>query len=293
MKSTSLSVVCALSLVSALASAQGQGPARRSSITGDVTIHENFESKALGNKRSLRVYLPPQYKSEPNRKFPVLYMHDGQNCFDGMTSYIPNEEWRADEAAESLIGAGLIEPIIIVAIDNGGAARGDEYLPTKVGPGANAYGGKAPLYTQFVTDEVMPWVNKTYRTLTGPRNTALMGSSFGGVITCYMGMKRPDLFGKLAIMSPSVWVDNRVLLKMVPAEENRPKKDRPLVWVDMGTREGAQGVKDARDLSAAYASAGWKEGKNLWFYVDGHAEHNERAWASRIDTVLRLFFPKK
>ena len=261
---------------------------RVASLTGVIEKLAGFESKTLQNRRNISVYLPPKYAVEKYRRYPVLYMHDGQNVFDGSTSYIPNQEWRADEAAEGLINAGLIEPIIIVGIDNGQAARADEFLPWKIKMGNNEMGGMADLYGKMITDEIMPMVNAKYRTNTGPANTGLLGSSFGGVITSYLGISRPDVFGKLGIVSPSVWVNERQLLKTV-----KPVKNRQRIWIDMGTKEGTGGVADARALFDSYKAAGWREGKDITLVIDGNAEHNELAWSRRMMSILTYLFGKK
>lgn len=261
---------------------------RVASLTGNVEKLVGFESKVLQNRRNISVYLPPQYASDKGRRFPVLYMHDGQNVFDGATSYIPNQEWRADEAAEALIKASLIEPIIIVGIDNGQVARADEYLPWKIKMGNSEVGGKANLYGKMLTDEIMPMVNAKYRTKTGPSNTGLLGSSFGGVITSYLGITRPDVFGKLGIVSPSVWVNGRELLKTV-----KPIKNRQRIWIDMGTKEGSSAVPDAQALFEAYKNAGWKEGKDITLVIDGNAEHNELAWSRRMMSILTYLFGRR
>jgi predicted alpha/beta superfamily hydrolase len=260
-------------------------PVRKSSLTGEIRIHREFPSKSFRNKRNVSVYLPPNYGGETKRRYSVLYMHDGQNVFDGMTSYIPNAEWRADEAAQALIESNAIEPVIIVAIDNAQADRANEFLPTR----SREMGGKAKDYGRFLVEEVMPFVYKTYRTKTGPSNTAIAGSSFGGVITACVGMQYPDVFGKLAILSPSVWWDNRVLLKMVAA---MPKKTNQKIWIDIGTAEGSMAVRDTHELADTYTAKGWKLGKDLFVYVDRDAEHNERAWASRMGEILLTFFRK-
>ena len=267
---------------------QGQ---RVSSLTGNIEKIEGFESKILSNRRNLTVYLPPQYKEETARKFPVVYMHDGQNVFDGMTSYIPNQEWRADEAAEALIQAGMIEPIIIVGIDNGGMARGDEYLPTKIKMRNSEFGGKADLYGKMLTDEIMPLINEKYRAKTGPGNTGLIGSSLGGVVTSYLGITHPEIFGRLGICSPSVWVDDRVLLKLVKPMERKVR--RPRVWLDIGSKEGENGVRDTRDLFDTYVKNGWKPNADVVLYVEQNAEHNELAWSRRMPSILTYLFPKK
>ena len=262
-----------------------------SSLTGNIERFEGFESKALNTKRNISVYLPPSYKTDSKAKYPVIYMHDGQNVFDGATSYIPNQEWRADEAAESLIEAGIIEPLIIVAIDNGGMERGNEYLPTKIKMGNNEMGGKADLYGKMLIDEIMPMVNDRYRTKTGPENTGLIGSSFGGVITCYLGTNHPEVFGRLGILSPSVWVDDKVLLTMVKAPAKKVRK--PRVWMDMGGKEGTDSIKDVRSLFDAYVKQGWKPKSEVICMVEQNAEHNEIAWARRLPSILTYLFPKK
>ena len=261
---------------------------RIASLTGNIEKLAGFESKVLQNRRNISVYLPPQYRTETERRFPVLYMHDGQNIFDGSTSYIPNQEWRADEAAEALIGAGLIEPIIIVGIENGGMERANEYLPWKIRMGNSETGGKADLYGTMMTEELIPMINAKYRTKTGATNTGLLGSSFGGVITSYLGITRPDVFGKLGIVSPSVWVSNRALLSAV-----KPVKNRQRIWIDMGTKEGAGAVSDATALFDAYKAAGWKEGKDITLVIDGNAEHNELAWSRRMMSILTYLFGRK
>ncbi|MBI5706973.1 MAG: alpha/beta hydrolase [Armatimonadetes bacterium] len=267
---------------------QAKPEERRTSLTGVIKAHPAFESKILGNKRDIWVYLPPNYGQEPKRRYPVLYMHDGQNVFDGMTSYIPNMEWRADEAAEALIRAKAIEPILIVAVSNATVERANEYLPTRVTrPNGSGDGGKADLYGRFLTDEVMPFVDKTYRTKKGPQSTGLCGSSFGGVATLHLGLTRPEAFGRLAVVSPSIWWDDQVLLK----ETKALKRKLPLkIWLDMGTLEGLDSVANAELLKDALAEKGWKEGNDLLYYVDVGAKHNEAAWAGRMDAILLFLF---
>jgi len=256
---------------------QTMPPVRVSSRTGEVHQHIGFESKILGNRRDVWVYLPPDYEKSRDR-YPVLYMGDGQNVFDGETSYIPNQEWRADEAAESLIRGKFLPPFIIVAVDNGQAERANEYLPTQ----SRGSGGKVYEFGKFLTQEVMPFVDRTYRTRRGPKNTALCGSSFGGVMTASLGMEYPQVFGKLGIFSPSVWWDNRVLLKMVATKAKPGQR----IYIDMGTREGGGATRDAQDLVKAYEKVGYRLGKDLVYFEDSGAEHNEKAWDHRFPSFL-------
>jgi len=265
------------------------GQERKTSLVGTIQKIPDFQSQALGSSRDLMVYLPPTYEAEPNRRFPVLYMHDGQNVFDGMTSYIPNQEWRADETAEMLIRAGLIEPIIIVAIPNAGMERGNEYLPTRAAIGANQVGGKADLYTKMVADEIKPLIDRSYRTKPDAKNTAVCGSSFGGIITLHMGMSRPNVFGKLIAMSPSIWWDNRTMITRAATWKSRGQR----LWLDTGTLEGEDSVKDTQDFFAALSKAGWKGGRDVACIVESGAKHNEVAWAGRLDAALLFLFPAR
>jgi predicted alpha/beta superfamily hydrolase len=264
---------------------------RVQSLTGNIRHHNNFESKILGNKRNLIVYLPPDYDANPSRRYPVLYMHDGQNIFDGMTSYIPNMEWQADETAERLIKAGKIEPIIIVGVDNGQVERANEYLPTKAQTqfAKEPIGGKADLYGDMLEREVMPLINSTYRTKTGAANTGILGSSFGGVVSYYLGTTRPNVYSRLGVVSPSIWWDDRVLIKKTNAWKSKPPVK---IWLDMGTKEGYEGLKDARNLKWALIRKGFVLGKDLSYMEDSGAMHNEAAWSKRMEPILLFLYGK-
>ncbi|HMS56762.1 MAG TPA: alpha/beta hydrolase-fold protein [Fimbriimonadaceae bacterium] len=258
---------------------------RKPSLTGNIVKHPDFESKFLGNKRDIWVYLPPNYRDEQKRKFPILILHDGQNVFDGMTSFIPNKEWRADETAEAMINAGLMEPIIIVAVSNAGVARGDEYLATRGKAGRTEIGGKGDLYGKFLVDEALPFLAKTYRVDTRPEVTGLCGSSLGGLITLHLGLSTKR-FGRLGVVSPSVWWNNREVLGEVAKAK---LTSRPRIWLDMGGEEGKDGLRDARDLRDVLLKRGWTN-KNLRYYEEPGAQHNEDAWARRFDLILGFLY---
>lgn len=261
------------------------------SLTGDIRTIEAFRSKALGNERAVWVYLPPGYDRPRNAaRYPVLYMHDGQNVFNGLTSYLPNQEWGADEAAQAMVQAGLCRPVIIVAAANAGLARADEYLPTRAQAGSNEVGGKADLYARFLCDELKPYIDKEYRTLTGPEDTAVCGSSFGGILSLHLALSRPDVFGTAGVVSPSVWWDGRIMVKRVQALAERPKVR---LWVDMGTDESASAIADSRALRRAIEAKGWKNGEDFVYAEFPRARHNEQAWRERFGLLLAWMFPPR
>lgn len=255
-------------------------------LTGDVRMHRNFPSEFL-SPRNVLVYLPPGYDTPENktRRYPVLYLHDGQNCFDGATSFIPGKEWRVDEAAQHLIETGQIEPLIIVAAYNTGVERMNEYTPTKDGRGR---GGKADTYGKLLTKELKPFIDSVYRTKRGAEDTALGGSSLGGLVTLHLGLKHSDTFRRLAVLSPSVWWNNKAILKTV---NNLGKRPSTRIWLDIGTAEGFSTLPDTRLLRDALFAKGWAIGKDLAYVEADGAEHNEEAWAARFPSILQYLFP--
>lgn len=294
--STLLAAVASLWLcLAAPAHAQDkqQGPTRVDSITGSVQVLQ-LETKLLPGPRTLRVYLPPGYEQEPRRRYPVLYLQDGQNVFSGLTSFLPNGEWRADEAAQALIEAGLIEPLLIVAIDNGGARRADEYLPTRATVDGREMGGEADRYGKLLVEEIKPHIDATYRTKKDARNTAVGGSSLGAIVSLHLGLTYPRVFGKLALLSPSLWWDSGVMLARVKAAASLGKP-RQQIWLDTGTEEGggAETVTAVRELGKLLQSKGWKPGKDLAVYIEGYAIHREDAWARRMPAILLYLFGRK
>jgi predicted alpha/beta superfamily hydrolase len=172
-------------------------------IATDLRKHPGFQSQVLSEPRDLIVYVPPGYDTDVNQRYPVLYLHDGQNLFDGATAFVPGQDWRVDDTAQELVIARVIEPLIIVGVYNTGEHRVDEYTPTR--DRNQGAGGEAGLYGRMLTEELKPFIDRTYRTLPDPVNTGLGGSSLGGLATLYLGLQHPDVFGKLAVLSPSVW----------------------------------------------------------------------------------------
>ena len=141
---------------------------------GQLRRHEKFRSKFLRNQRSLVVYLPPGYDEQPQRRFPVLYLHDGQNLFDGSTSFIQGQDWHVGPTADAEIHAGRVEPLVIVGIYNTGKARIREYTPTRA---PRLGGGSADRYGKFLLEEVTPFLHREYRVEGGPGRAGIGGSS--------------------------------------------------------------------------------------------------------------------
>jgi len=254
-------------------------------VTGRVERLGSFHSQFLPDDRPVLVYLPPAYDANPTTRYPVLYMHDGQNLFDRRTSFQMGPEWQVDETAERLIVAGEIAPLIIVAVGNTGA-RIDEY--TQIAS-AGRGGGKADLYARLLVEELKPRIDSTYRTQPEPQFTGVAGSSLGGLVSMYFGLTKSATFTRIGVISPSVWWANRDILTRVNALTAKP----PLrVWVDIGSNEGDQDtVPDARALKTALVAKGFVEENDLKYREYTNAAHNESSWAARFADVLKYLFP--
>jgi predicted alpha/beta superfamily hydrolase len=247
--------------------------------------HQGFRSRFLRNQRDLIVYLPPGYEEQRAKRFPVLYLHDGQNLFDGATSFIPGMDWHVGQTADYLIEGGAVQPLIIVGIYNAGKARVREYTPTRA---PRLGGGRADRFAKFLVEEVMPFAQSEYRTLSGPSVTGMGGSSLGGLLSLYLGLKLPHIFGKLAALSPSLWWNQRVMTRFAEAARVHP---RPRVWLDVGTREGQRTVKDVEQFRDVLLQKGWRLEQDLHYERVEGGEHNEAAWAQRVGPFLEFLFP--
>ena len=241
----------------------------------------SFPSKVLGNAREITVYLPAGYDESGDRRYPVLYMQDGQNLFDPHRAYVPGNHWRLQEAADEAIGERKARAMIIVGIDHMGPARADEYTPVK---DSKHKGGHAGDYARFVIEELKPAIDARFRTLPDAENTAVGGSSLGGLVSLYLALKHPNVFRRAAVMSPSVWWGDRAILSDVDAFLGPP----PRMWIDIGGREGTQAQRDARELRDRVAAKGWRD---FQFYEDRRGDHSERAWARRSRQALEFLFP--
>ena len=261
-----------------------------SRIAGTVKVLRDVRSAELANTRDILVYLPPSYPTA-NRTYPTLYMHDGQNLFDAATSFAG--EWRVDEALEALAEDGI--EAIVVGVPNTGADRLHEYSPFH---DPRFGGGRAAAYVKFIVETVKPLVDSAFRT-TGERDgTGTIGSSMGGLISLYAFFERPDVFGAVGAVSPSVgfargalidylararFVGGRIYLD-VGTHEGRPRDRDPL---ELRRRPAAyvQMVRDARDL---LVRKGYREGRDFLYVEEEGAVHNEAAWAERLPRLLRF-----
>lgn len=253
-----------------------------------IKIHENFGSNFLRAPRNVLVYFPPVYGVDPERRYPVLYMHDGQNLVNPLDAF-GGVVWGVDETAQSLILNEQIEPIIIVGIYNSGENRLDEYTQVKSRGGRlKGRGGEADAYGRMIIEELKPFIDNQYLTKPEREYTALGGSSLGGLVSLYLGFKRPDVFSRLAILSPSVWwANNQIIREIAVGGDHLPLR----IWLDIGRREGSRIKHQVRALRELLLANGWHEDLDLAYFEFPEAEHNESSWAQRFGEVLKFLFP--
>lgn len=272
-------IASVITLLAACAFGAPAAAAQGRPVTKEFRLFTNFNSAHLALKRDILVWLPPGYDAEPERRYPVLYMHDGDSVF---------VNWRIDEIAKPLIESRQVEPLIIVMVPNGGSqdARFDEYTPTR--SAAHRLGGKADAYGRMLAEELKPFIDSEFRTLADAPNTALGGASLGGLVSLHLGLRMPAVFGRLAVMSPSVWWDGRVVLRSVKALN---AKTPARIWLDVGTGEGRGAVEDVKELRDALVRKGWALDSDLSYHEARGAEHDEKAFAHRAGLMLKFLFP--
>jgi enterochelin esterase-like enzyme len=268
---------------------------RADGATGDLRIHE-FSSRIFRNHRFLRVWLPPGYDDLVNesRRYPVLYLNDGQNLFETATSFT-GIEWQVDETADRLIRERAIPPMIVVGIDNASKDRIREYMPYRsLHPTilrAMMLRVQGRRYPDFLIKEVMPFVACNYRVATGPEHTGLGGSSLGALIAVYTAAVRPGLIGRLLVESPSLWASNRQLLRESRSLTHWPER----IFLACGTAEAGRAdrnqsvVDDVRELAGILRRAGLND-ERLRVVIEDGAPHNESEWARRFPQALEFLF---
>lgn len=261
------------------------------SRVGDIRRHAEFKSKFV-RARDVQVWLPPGYAEHPRERYPVLYLNDGQNVFDGTAMGM---EWQVDETADALIRTQLVTPFIVVAVDSLDETRTDDLTPTPVtrtddDGTKHTSGGKAQTYARFLLEELKPFVDRNYRTLRDAPHTAIGGASHGGLVSLFLTLEHPDVFGQALVMSPSAGWDDDVLIKRVQALKKRvPVR----YWVDVGRLESQRIIEPTRRLVSALEGKGWKRGVDVAVTEQPDASHDELAWASRMPEALRFLFAKR
>lgn len=257
---------------------------RHLSIQGRFSYHHQVVSQYVA-PRDMIVYLPPDYDKYPNKHYPVIYMHDGNNLFDPATGFM-GREWRLDETLEQLFRTQSLPHCIVVGIYNTGD-RLDEYTWHRHHHFGHPCGGKGPAYARFLVEEVMPFIEVNYRVRTEPEFTAMMGSSLGAIISFYIARAYPERFQKVAMMSPTVYWANHQILKDVSSFPQGLK-----LWVDIGTEEGRdpdteETVESTQAFVHALETRGYQQPIDLGFYIEYLVGHDEHAWANRVERPLR------
>ncbi|MFC5703201.1 alpha/beta hydrolase-fold protein [Cohnella faecalis] len=249
---------------------------------------EKFHSTILDNDRTIYIYLPSGYEQFADVRYPVLYMQDGQHTFHADER---GGSWDLHLAADRLIEEKKIRPIIIVAVSHITDARISEYMHPLPG-GEEVFGTKChgEEYEQFLIQEVKPYIDEQFRTLKGPADTAVMGSSAGGLVSYNLGFRRPDIFGKVGALCP-------YFVRVEPTGEERwlskRYKERPPIdiWIDVGEAEGYTVMeKHVRSAVDDMLEAGFEPGRNLWYYYVPGSGHTQKDWADRVHAPLLMFF---
>ena len=271
------------------------------------------EFEASVGVRPLYIYLPRGYREHDDRRYPVLYMHDGQNCFDAFVDDSYAGAWQADLSATLLISQGMMRECIIVGVSNGHEQRILEYLPpyashlppprrptVAVDHGAEPprpqrplrpASGRAEATLAHYRDEVAPYVARHYRPLEGRQHRATCGSSLGGLFSIYIAWEHPDFARHHAALSSSFWITRGRDGKLETVERMRMWERRDIrLWLDSGTLSapgrGDDGMKETLAARAALLEAGYREGIDFHYYVDHGATHCEAAWAARLPMIL-------
>ena len=279
---------------------------------GNIVFEGTIQSEILRTNRFIRVYLPPGYDEAKNERFPVLYIHDGQNAFStaGPHAAFGWGNWQLDKTADRLIAEKKMRPLIMVAIDCS-ASRYREYRgPISPGTDNRAY----ERYARFLLDELKPRIDRDYRTLREAENTGLLGSSMGGICSLALAWENPDTFGLAGSLSGAFQVEKQHFLEQVLGGTAAKKK--PIrIYLDSGVSDytgGDDGLKQTEAVRRKLEKLGWKTGQDLLHHVDqpltaeqlrpfGLAEdkfneaqrsqHNELYWRLRAWRALTFLFP--
>lgn len=232
--------------------------------------------------RPVWVWLPPGYEREPARRWPVLYLLDGQNVFDARSA---GAEWQVDETAQRLALAGAWAPRIIVGVPSG-RDRIHEYTPTPGLIDGRRQGGGGPAFLRYLLDDLKPAIDARFRTKPGRADTALGGSSLGGLFALWAALHQADRFGAALVVSPSVWWDGG-FAERDARQAALPAGTRPRLWLHIGGREGPGAVPAVQRLRDALRERGWG-GTDLAYSEVPDAGHDEVSWAARVEDMLKF-----
>lgn len=259
---------------------------RRSTASPSVRLaSDSFPMPSLGRARRVWVYLPPGYATS-RRRYPVLYLQDGQNVFDAATSFAG--EWGVDESLDSLAAAGD-RGAIVVAVDHGGDRRLDEYDPWR-NADPKLGGGEGDAYVAFLVESLKPWIDRRYRTRRDPAHTGVMGSSMGGLIALYAALKRPDVFGRAGVFSCACWVADPQVYAFARAA--RPGRTPARFYFASGARETPSGgpARDQRRVVDSLAAAGFPLGSAVRSVIAEDGAHAEWFWRREFPAAYRWLF---
>lgn len=256
-----------------------------------IIILKDFHATKLNNNRDIYIYLPPNYDKDKNKYYPVLYMHDGQNLFYTSKSFT-GSSWNMKTTTDRLINERKIEEIIIVGISNT-QDRWSEYThymsqvmvleDDAIEKVELDWEVKGILYEDFLINDLKPYIDEHFRTLKDKENTALMGSSMGGLVTFNIGFRHPEVFSKLGIMSPAFHWSNSKTFNI---------KHEPLkIWMDAGEYENNY-VENSKKAIQILLNKGYIQGKDLFYYEHPKAVHSEISWADRVELPLLYLFGK-
>lgn len=271
-------------------SAKDLVPANLNGQLGDsnarLIVVTDFHATMLKNNRSLHIYLPPSYYQDTDKRYPVLYVHDGKAVFE--LSDWSKESLNMHTQADKLISEGKIQELIIVGIDNIGDNRVAEYAHWDGVDQGKPVDGLGAYHEEFILSDVKPFIDKNFRTLPDRENTALMGASIGGFSTFNIGFRHPEVFSKLAMQSPYLgWGDNKLYTMLIdgPYTKKQPFK----IWIDVGSTEGGF-VDMAGQGIFMLTQNGYQYGDDLMGYEAPGGEHSEKSWSNRVESILLYFY---
>ena len=254
------------------------------SIIGDVRVIDDFEIPQLRRTRRIWIYLPPSYKHSLKR-YPIMYMHDGQNLFSDSTSF--SGEWGIDETLEGMIAEGSMREMIVVGIENS-EYRLSEYSPFDF-EYKGLHKGRAKEYGKFIVETLKPFIDKNYRTKRGRKHTAISGSSMGGLVSVYIALEHQDVFSKVGALSSAFGVCREDFVDYIV---HTPKRHSIRFWLDLGSVEAEQMQYDVNQqmVVEALLASGWRRDKEVKYTLYDGAEHHERFWRERFGDVLEYLW---